>query len=113
MDNSIGLCSKKLVANYCCCNILHQHHNTLTKFFNFDQLVVLYPKLITKSKNIMIELTFTINNHELPFMVAFSTSYCDNNDNSNTGGKFGLQLPGFEFFEKIKMEKHWNQRKFK
>ncbi len=53
LDNSIGLCSEKLVANYCCCDILHQHHSTLTKFFNFDQLVVLYPKLITKSKNIL------------------------------------------------------------
>jgi len=72
-----------------------------------------YLELITKSKNIMIELTFTIRNHELPFMAAFSTSYCDNNDNNINNGKFGLQLPGFEFFERIKMEKHWNQSKFK
>jgi hypothetical protein len=61
----------------------------------------------------MIKLTFAINNHELPFMVAFSTSYCDNNDNNNNSGKFGLQLLGFELFERIKMEKHWNQSKFK
>ncbi len=110
---SIGLCSKKLVIDYCCCDIFHQHHSTLTKFFNFNELVVRYPKLITKRKNILIELTFTISNHELPFMVTFSTSYCDNNDNNSTSGKFGLQLRGFKFFEKIKMEKLWNQSKFK
>jgi hypothetical protein len=43
--------------------------------------------LIAKRKNILIKLTFTIGNHELPFMVALSMSYCDNNDSSGGGGE--------------------------
>jgi hypothetical protein len=77
-------------------------------------LVIFCPKLIAKNKNILIfELTFTIINHELPFMVALSISYCYNNDNNNSSEKLWLQWLGSKFFKRIIIEKHRNQSRFK
>jgi hypothetical protein len=73
----------------------------------FKKLFILCFEIITKSKNVLVNFTFSICNQQLLFTFAIPYSPYTNDDDNN-GSRFPILNRISQFFNEIHVKKHVN-----